>query len=46
MTEQKHDPMDEEYWKKQIEKTLKLHTKDKLITEDQRQKLLKHLKKI
>lgn len=43
---EKHDPMDEEFWKKEIEKTLKLHTKDKLITESQRKKLVNKLRKI
>ena len=40
------DPMNEDYWKKQIEKSIGKIRKDKLISTSQEEKLIKKLRKI
>lgn len=42
-----HDPMDEKYWKKRIEESIKkIHRGDKLLTEKQTKDLIKKIRKI
>lgn len=42
--ENNHDPMDEKYWKKEIEQTLKEHEKNKLLTNTEVKKLVKKIR--
>jgi hypothetical protein len=42
----KHDPMDEKYWKKRIEQSIKMIGKDKLINSRQEEDLIKKLRKM
>lgn len=42
---EKHDPMDEAYWKKKIEKSIKRIRKDKLITENEMKDLVQRIRK-
>ena len=44
--ENKIDPMNEDYWKKKIERSIKRIGKDKLITKLQKEDLIKRLKKV
>lgn len=46
MENKKHDPMDEEYWKKQIAKSISMIAKDKLISTAHEKDLIKKLKNI
>jgi hypothetical protein len=42
----KHDPMDEKYWKKRIEQSIKMIRKDKFITPKHEEDFIKKLRKI
>lgn len=41
-----HNPMDEKYWKKRIERSIKRIGRDKLISSKQEIKLIKQLRRI
>lgn len=42
----KHDPMDEKYWKKRIEQSIKKIGKDKLLSKTQTSDLVKKIRKV